>query len=176
MEKLVVDDDLYLSGPTESDKEVFVQYLNDEDVYRFTLTIPHPYTSKDAEDFLNKCRAQRKQYGRNAYWMIRRNNGEAIGGIGFLSPYGTDSHRDELGYWLAKPYHGHGIMTKVIKRFSDYGFSYLGLVRIEAVVFDENKASERVLEKSGFKNEGLMKKIFEKKGRYIDGRMYALVK
>jgi ribosomal-protein-alanine N-acetyltransferase len=176
MEKLVVNDDLYLSPPCDTDKDIFVKYLNDEDIYRTTLTVPYPYTRKDAEDFLNLCKDERKKYGRNLYWLVRRNNGEAIGGISFKMSYGIDSHRDELGYWMAKPYWGHGIMTKVLKRFCEYGISYLGLVRIEAVVFENNKASELVLEKNGFKYEGLLKKAYEKRGKYIDGRMYALVK
>lgn len=176
MEKLVINDDLYLSAPIDADKPALVQYLNDEDIYRNTLRIPKPYTEKDAEDFLNQCRERRKKYGRNLSWIIRRNNGEAIGCIGFQLNYGIDSHRDELGYWMAKPYRGHGIMTKAIKRFCDYGFSYIGLIRIEAVVFENNKASERILQKNGFKHEGMMKKVYEKKGHYIDGQMYALVK
>lgn len=176
MEKLVINDDLYISPPTDADKAALVKYLNDEDIYKHTLRIPHPYTQKDADDFLNQCREMRKQYGRNLSWMVRRNNGEVIGGIGFHLNYGIDSHRDELYYWMAKPYWGHGIMTKALKRFCEYGFSYVGLIRIEAIVFENNKASERILEKNGFKHEGVMKKIYEKKGHYIDGRMYALVK
>ncbi len=176
MEKLIVDDDLYLSPPTDADKEALVSHLNDEEIYRYTLRIPYPYTHKDAQDFLNLCRDQRKQYGRNLHWLIRRTNGEAIGCIGFHLSFGTDSHRDELGYWMARSYRGYGFMTKSIKKFCEYGFSYIGLIRIEAVLFDDNKASQRVLEKNEFKYEGLMKKIHEKKGKYFDGRMYALVK
>lgn len=176
MEKIAVSDGIYLSPPVESDKNALVQYLNDEDIYRYTLRIPYPYTPKDADDYLNLCRETRKQYGRTLSWIIRRSNGEVLGGIGFHLNYGIDSHRDELGYWMAKPYWGHGIMTKVVKRFCEYGFSYVGLIRIEALVFENNKASERVLEKCGFIHEGLMRKIHEKKGHYLDGQMYSLVK
>lgn len=176
MEKLVINDSLYLSPPVEADKTALIHYLNDEDIYRYTLHIPQPYTKKDAEVFLDKCRNMRKQFGRNLTWIIRKNNGEAIGSIGFQMNYGIDSHRDELGYWMAKPYWGHGIMTKAMKRFCEYGFSYVGLIRIEAIVFENNIASERILQKNGFTHEGMMKKVFEKKGHYIDGQMYALVK
>ena len=176
MDKIVIDDDIYLSPPTDTDKWAFVKYLNDEDIYKFTLRVPYPYTELDAETFLNKCREQRKQYGRNIYWMIRRNGGEAVGGISFLMTHHIDSHKQEVGYWLGREYWSHGIMTKVLKKFVDHGFSYLGLTRIEAGIFNHNTASQRVLEKSGFTFEGEAKKYYEKKGKHIDAKLFAVVK
>lgn len=176
MDKIAVDDDIYLSPPTDDDKWAFVKHLNDEEIYNNTLTIPYPYTELDAETFLNNCREKRKQFGRNMYWIIRRKNGEAIGGISFFMAHGSDSHKQQMGYWLGREYWNHGIMTKVVKKFSDHGFNYLGLARIEAVTFNKNIASQRVLEKSGYVFEGEAKKFYEKKGKFIDAKMFAIVK
>lgn len=176
MEKLVIDEELYLSSPTDEDMPALVEYLNDENLFQQTLRVPKPYTRKDAQDFLNASREKRKQHGRTLNWIIRRTNGHAIGGLSFQLTYGSEAHKDTIGYWIAQPYRGHGIMARALKRFCEYGINYVGLIRIEAIIFEDNAASARVLEKAGFANEGLMKKFFEKKGKYIDGRMYALVK
>lgn len=176
MDKIVIDDEIYLSAPTDSDKWAFVKYLNDEEIYKHTLRIPYPYTELDAETFLNKCREERKTYGRNIYWMIRKKNGEAIGGISFLMTYDSESHKQEMGYWLGREHWNHGIMSKVVKKFCDHGFSYLGLIRIEAITFNGNITSQRVLEKNGFTFEGEAKKYFVKKGHYLDVKLFAIVK
>lgn len=176
MEKIIIDDTLYLSAPSEQDKWALVNYLNDEDVQRFTLRLPYPYTEKDAETFLQFCLDLRKKHGRTINWMIRNSNGEAIGCIGLQLAHGPDSHRDEIGYWLGKEYWGHGIMTKVVKKFSEYLFNYLGLIRIEAYVFEGNESSNKVLEKNGFKHEGFLHKVYDKKGKYISANLYAAVK
>ncbi len=47
--------------------------------------------------------------------------------------------------------------------------------RIEATIFDWNEPSGRVLQKCGFKNEGRLEKCYFKRGRYVDGLMYAKV-
>ena len=50
------------------------------------------------------------------------------------------------------------------------------LIRIEAPIFSSNKGSEKVLEKNGFQFEGNLIKAYFKEGKYIDAKMYALIK
>src|SRR5690606_12348842 len=85
-------------------------------------------------------------------------------------------HKAEIGYWLAKPWWGRGIMTAVVGKACEYAFSRWQLVRITAHVFESNIASARVLEKNGFEFERLLRKHHLKDGRFLDSRLFALVR
>lgn len=66
----------------------------------------------------------------------------------------------ELGYWLAEPYWGQGIMTAATIKFSHYLFEQFRestLPKILALTLSQNKASQKVLFKSGFKHMGILK-------------------
>jgi len=65
---------------------------------------------------------------------------------------GDDVHRSsaEIGYWLAEPYWGRGIMTGAVRAVIDYAIKELPLNRIFAAPFSPNLASFRFLEKTGF--------------------------
>ena len=82
----------------------------------------------------------------------------------------------EIGYWLAKPFWGRGIMTAVVRTLCDYAFAEFGLVKISAHVFANNPASARVLEKCGFVREGLLRRHYHKDGQYFDGLALGLLK
>jgi [ribosomal protein S5]-alanine N-acetyltransferase len=99
-----------------------------------------------------------------------------IGGCGFAGLQLGKSHRAEIGYWLAKPYWGQGIMTAIVRRLCEFAFAELSLVKIEAHVFAGNAASARVLEKCGFVQEGYLRKQYVKDGKYLDAKLFALVK
>ena len=99
-----------------------------------------------------------------------------IGGCGLNDFEAGKSHRAEVGYWLAKPLWGRGIMTAAVQRVCQHAFEEFGLLKITAHVFIHNSASARVLEKCGFQQEGFLRKHFLKDGRFIDGWLFALLK
>ncbi len=100
-------------------------------------------------------------------------SGEVVGGIGLNRIW---QHCAEIGYWLGEKYWGQGITTQAVKLVTKYGFEKLGLRRIYAFVFIWNKASAKVLEKSGFKYEGRLKKHAKKGNRFLDDFLYAKIK
>ena len=79
--------------------------------------------------------------------------------------------RAELGYWIAIPHRNKGYMTEAITAVIKYGFSNLGLVRIQAYHSVDNPASGRVLEKAGMTCEGTLRLY---NGR-SDEKMYAVI-
>jgi [ribosomal protein S5]-alanine N-acetyltransferase len=89
---------------------------------------------------------------------------------------GAGDRRPDVGYWLAKPYWGRGIMTAVVRKACEFAFAEFGLVMIVAHVFSENEASAKVLEKCGFRQEGYLRKHHLKDGNYLDAKLFALVK
>jgi [ribosomal protein S5]-alanine N-acetyltransferase len=177
VQQVKINDDYHLSPTTEADKESFIRYLNDPEVFRNTLRVPSPYTMSDAESFVNHCREKREKFGRDMEFRIRiTKTGEAIGGISLHGIYGPGSHRDEIGYFIGRPFWGKGIMTQTVKTFCNWVFENHPVIRLEAPIYPFNIASQRVVEKAGFVKEGVLKKMYEKNGEYIDGVMYALLK
>jgi [ribosomal protein S5]-alanine N-acetyltransferase len=169
-----INDRIELTEIRENDKSQLIRYLNDLTVFNNTLMIPNPYTEASADFYLNLCRNAEKSNGFVTNFAIRdRASGNLIGGCG---RFVKDIHKDEIGYWLAEPFRNRGIMSAVINGFCEHLFDTTDLVRIEAIVFAENMASAKTLEKAGFQREGLMRKYVVKIGEMKDVFMYSRLK
>jgi RimJ/RimL family protein N-acetyltransferase len=173
---IVVNDQVHLSEFRSSDKCALIEHLNDRDIYDRTFRIPFPYTDAAADEWLALAAKITQEQGRPVQFAIRSDDDALIGGCGFDGFQISKSHRAEVGYWLAKPYWGQGIMTAVVQRVYRYAFEEFGLVKITAHVFSHNPASARVLEKCGFHEEGLLRKHFLKDGQFIDARLFAMLR
>lgn len=80
-----------------------------------------------------------------------------------------------IGYWLGEDYQGKGIMTKSVTGFISYGFTELGLNRIEIRVSDKNLPSRRIPEKLGFKAEGYIRHAEWLYDHFVDHVVYGLL-
>ena len=131
---------------------------------------PHPYTEDDARVFIRKCRAENPQLT-----FVIEYQGNTAGCIGLVKQ--TDIYRltAEIGYWIGEPYWGLGIATASVNLVAGYAFNHLGLVRIFTGVFDFNRASQRVLEKAGFRLEGIFENSVLKNGKIIHEFRYGKV-
>jgi ribosomal-protein-alanine N-acetyltransferase len=174
--RILVDGQICLSEFLASDKMALIQHLNDRDIYNRTLRIPFPYTEADADEWLALVAKITQQQGRPVHFAIRSGHDALIGGCGFDGFQVGKSHRAEIGYWLAKPFWGLGIMTAVVRRVCQHAFEEFGLVKITAHVFSHNPASARVLEKCGFHEEGFLRKHYLKDGQFIDARLFVLLR
>jgi RimJ/RimL family protein N-acetyltransferase len=67
-------------------------------------------------------------------------------------------------------------MTEAVKLITKFGFEKLKLKRIEAFVFTFNKASKRVLEKAGYKLEGILRKNSKKGNKFFDDYLFAKIR
>jgi len=180
LDKIIVDEEVFLSPVQQGDEDALVEHLQDKEIHDNTCVIPFPHTYQHAQEWIETVQKRIKERGITLDWAIRISEEKLIGCISFhghnLSCMEVVKHTDEIGYWLARPYRGKGITTKVVKKVCEIGFEQLGLVRIEAPVFAFNDASLKVLEKVGFQLEGIQRKCYFKNGKFIDGKMYALVK
>ena len=74
----------------------------------------------------------------------------------------------EIGYWIGEPFWGNGIATKAVELITEYGFNKLALNRVYAGVFEYNITSMKVLEKNGYKKEGIFKNAILKNDKVYD--------
>lgn len=172
---MITNEHWYLDAFQSSDKKRLTQCLQDRDIVQNTLNIPFPYTEKDAEEWILLKDAETAKNGQPVSFVIRNADGELIGAVGFNGLKIGQSHAGEIGYWLAKSYRGRGIATQAVQATCKIAFQNFGLVRIEGRVFESNLSSSRVLEKSGFNLEGLMRKSEKKDDKFIDVKLYALI-
>ena len=170
-----VNDQYYLDAFRLEDKHRLAETINDVEIARNTLTIPHPYKLEDAEWWLTERGIHKNAGASQTNWALRNSDGLACGSISIHNKYGTNSHKDEIGYWLMRELWGQGLMTEVVKCFSKYCFEERHLVRLEAPIFEFNKGSARVLEKSGFECEGRLRNAYLKQGVYYDSFLYAKI-
>jgi len=138
-----------------------------------TLTIPHPYTKKDAKDWIAP-QEEKFQEGIEATFAITlKSSRDLIGAIGLVIK--KESQMAELGYWVGKPYWHNGYCSEAAREVMRYGFQELGLHRIFAQYFARNPASGRVLEKIGMQYEGHLRDHIKKWGHYEDVLIYGIL-
>src|SRR5271165_6933478 len=132
---------------------------------------PHPYTRRDAIDFLEYARSQEPECA-----FAIEYGGEAVGGVGFLLGRDIARMSAEMGYWLSEDFWGRGLMTRVVTAMSDWAFDHYNLTRVFATAFAQNAASIRVLEKAGFVREGILRRSAIKNGVILDQVLFAKVR
>jgi [ribosomal protein S5]-alanine N-acetyltransferase len=88
--------------------------------------------------------------------IILKENQRFIGTVG-LNGLQLKNSRAEIGYEMHPNYWRKGLTSEAIEEVLRFSFEKLDLYRIGAVVYPENTASLRLLEKTGFKNEGLLR-------------------
>lgn len=151
-----------------SDADSVQRYANNRKIWRNLRDIfPHPYTLEDAHAFLTFATQT------PAMIFAIATESEAIGCIGLNR--GADVHRftAELGYWLAEPFWGRGIMSEAVAELSRCAFDAFDLHRIFAQPYEGNHASIRILEKAGYFYEGRMRASVFKDGKVLDSLLYA---
>lgn len=152
------------------DLDSLVKYADNFNIARNMADVfPHPYTLEKGIAFIQMAT---KATPPNI--LAIEVNGEAAGGIGIHPQQDIYRKNAEMGYWLAEPYWGNGIITAAIRQMMDYGFANWDITRIFARPFGYNIGSQRALEKAGFVLEAKLEKTFYKNGKYQDELIYAV--
>lgn len=113
---------------------------------------------------------------RGVKWgIVLKDHEGIIGTIGFQE-WSIEHRRAEISYALLPEYWGNGYAQEAVKRAISYGFEEMDLVRIGAIVFKENEASNLLLQKIGFEQEGLLKKYMHQHNVPHDTYIYSLIK
>ena len=154
----------------DSDLESLVENANNKKVaLNLAASFPHPYTKRDGLAFIRMKRGPKQ-----ALFAIDI-SGKGVGNISAELGKGEYTHVASMGYWLGEKHWGKGIMTKAIREFARHLSEKHGIVRLEATTYLWNRPSQRVLEKNGFKCEGILRKRTLKNGKYVDERMYSKI-
>lgn len=110
-----------------------------------------------------------------ALFIIREHDAELLGGVTLSNVRRGVTQAAALGYWVGAPYAHQGYMRAALSVLLPYAFDVLRLHRIEAACLPHNQASIRVLEHSGFRQEGLARRYLRINGVWQDHLLYALI-
>ncbi|MCP5088304.1 MAG: GNAT family N-acetyltransferase [Rhodobacteraceae bacterium] len=106
-------------------------------------------------------------------FIIRREDQVLLGAITLDNIRRGPAVTGALGYWIGAEYARMGYMTDAIKAVVHYSFTHLDLSRLEAATLPENTASRGLLEKAGFKYEGVAQSYLQIAGRWRTHVLYA---
>jgi len=129
---------------------------------------PHPYSLQDARTWIESTLGVEP-----ASNLAIEIDGAAAGSVGVFPLADVHRRTFEIGFWLAEPYWGRGVMTEVVRSATERTFTTFDAARIQAGVFSWNPASMRVLEKAGYVLEGWLRKSVTKDGQLLDTALYA---
>jgi RimJ/RimL family protein N-acetyltransferase len=129
---------------------------------------PHPYTRKDAEEWISlQLKKERLTNFAVEY------NGRLCGGISFIPKDDIYRCSAEIGYWIGEPYWGKGIATEAVRQVMAFiQLNHPAIIRVYAEVFAWNEGSEKVLQKNGFYRESIRRHAVIKNDRVGDDSVW----
>jgi len=140
---------------TKEDLRKIWKYFGDFELRRFLHMRWQPVYYENEEKWYEKLREEIND--KIVFEVVENSSNEMVGLIG-LHDIDWYSRNAEIGYWIWKEYWGKGYATEAVKLVLKYAFEYLNLNKVSGRVCEPNKASQRVLEKNGFKLVGKLRK------------------
>lgn len=139
------------------------------------LTVPHPYPPGAAEKFIGEVLEKAGAGGPDRiYAGTIKASGELIATVG-LRVDAAHKHA-ELGYWVAMEHWGKGYASEMAEALLRVGFEQLGLHKLHAGFYTHNPASGRVLDKLGFRPEGVRRQHLWRFDRFVDVALVGLLR
>ncbi|HKK86607.1 MAG TPA: GNAT family protein [Roseovarius sp.] len=132
----------------------------------------------------------RKGFSNRVYWaqrsitngsalplfLIRREDERLLGAVTLDNIRRGPAQAGTLGYWVGEPFARQGYMREALQAVVHHAFGRLDLSRLEAACLPENTASRGLLEKCGFKYEGVAQSYLQINGRWRTHVLYAALR
>jgi ribosomal-protein-alanine N-acetyltransferase len=153
-------------------------------VRRESRTFLEPWEPRWAEDELDRSawrqrlRRYREEISQGSgmpFLVFEKSTGMLAGGITLGNIRHGVAQSGQIGYWMGVRHAGNGYMHEAVVLVVRFGFEMLRLHRIEAACIPDNARSIRVLEKAGFRREGLLRSYLRINGAWQDHLLYALI-
>jgi len=125
--------------------------------------------------YVSMARTMRREarQGLTVPWVVTY-GGQFAGQLTVGSILWGSARSAQVGYWIDEAYAGRGIIPTALAMAMDHCFFVIGLHRVEATIRPENHASRRVVEKLGFREEGLRRRSLHIDGAWRDHLCYAM--
>lgn len=148
--------------------------LDEPAIVRWTR-VPSPYTERDGLDFVSVGDAERERGEGINLAILDAAGSELLGSISLRIASWADM-RGQLGYLTGAHARGRGVMPRAVRLVTRWGFSRLGLERIEILVHPDNAPSQSVAEKAGFHREGILRAYTRVKDERFDMVSFSMLR
>ncbi len=135
-----------------------------------------PWTSIEKAHEMIAKDASAMAVGENLRLGLETTHDSRLIGHCSLFSFNAQCRRAEIGYGMAFAAWGCGYMYEALTALLNYGFSELGLNRVEADIDPRNDASAKTLERLGFHHEGFLRERWEVDGAVSDSGIYGLLR
>lgn len=158
-----------------SDANKYFEAMQDELAKKGFAVVPK--TLKKAKNDLEEKIKKFKRKKVTGETFVIEVNGEYAGYVEIdYEDWNHKEHRGRIHYCTHPKFRGKGLTTKAVKLVTQYGFKRYKLKRIIGICRIYNKASARILEKAGYKLEGILRKHTYTRGKYVDDMLWAKIK
>lgn len=158
-----------------SDVEFISKNAKNKDVTKYTYVISPPFDLVVAKKFIKKTQQEMRRKKAYEFGIELRGKEELIGTTNLFNINYKNKNAD-LGIWLSKKYWGKGLAEEALNLILNFGFKQLKLKRIQARVLHKNIRAQKLLENSGFKYEGRLRKKTFFKNKWYDDLIYGILK
>jgi ribosomal-protein-alanine N-acetyltransferase len=165
---------LHLRQIQPQDAEALFAILSDEEAMRYYGH--EPQRSLDETHALIQQIQERYERREAIRWGLTFKGEDRLIGTCSFHDFGPGCHRAATGYDLNRAYWRRGIMTEAMSAILTYGFSELGLHRVEAIIDIANEASRNLLLKLGFTYEGNLRQRYVMGDRFEDEYYFGLLR
>lgn len=177
LDGLILDTERLLLRPYRTeDAEAVFHVVSRREIAETTIMVPHPYPRRKVDGWIHFIRANiEKGTGFEFGLFFKDGRLSYIGNCGLVGI--SKEHRNaELVYFIHPDFWNRGFATEACKRIIRFGFEELGLERIYGRCMAKNTGSRRVMEKAGFRYEGLGRHEVFKWGRFEDVARFGLIR
>jgi len=142
---------LVLRPPRPEDLGTCAELLGDYEVATMLSRVPYPYDLEAGRTFLERAaKSWKAPDTANELPFHIDHSGQMIGGLSFR----TLQETPRIGYWLGRPYWGHGFMSEAVRAALEWLFHTTGHTRLVSEAMKTNAASLAIMMKMGFRQVG----------------------
>jgi RimJ/RimL family protein N-acetyltransferase len=139
------------------------------------ISVPHPFTVAHAAAWIADYGVD-SPLGPHDYFAVCVGESDALVGVGALRDIDREHLQCELSFWIGRPHWGQGLATRAAEMLVNRAFGEHALNRIVAYHMLRNPASGRVLERLGFRREGVLRQRVRKWGAFEDVAALAMLR
>lgn len=146
-------DEFVLRPWRRTDAPALLAACQDPEIARW-VTIPQPYLRADADAFIESALTMWRDGSGAPFAIVDAATDQLLGAA---TRFGPDGHQATFGLWLVPDARGRGVGTRSIRSLAEWTFATTAAVRLDVFIMVGNDASGRMVERAGFRREGVLR-------------------
>ena len=169
---------VYLRAPAERDWRAYVEVRAASRKFLEPWEPTWPPDALGREAYfrrLNRYAADWRDGVGHSFFIFGNDDDALVGGISMSNVRRGVVQCGTLGYWIGEPHARQGYMNEALQLIVEFCFGQLGLHRIEAACLPHNEASQKLLQRADFAQDGYARKYLKIRGEWQDHLLFSLL-